>query len=118
MDSNPYNFRHYRINNFAMYINGIQIPPESVSLHMGHENTFVIGHRTLFDSQGIHHSNSRLQIIHDNYIEGIFMLVFHLTPDLAASEGHTSSPVIGHIRLELKFSSFLPDPVVFILPRI
>jgi len=43
------------------------------------------------------------------------MLIFVLTPDLAASEGHTSSPVNGHIRLEIRFTSFLPDPLVCLL---
>ena len=37
------------------------------------------------------------------------MLVFDLTPDLAATEGHTSDPVNGHIRLEIKFVQDLPD---------
>ena len=57
MDSNPYYFRHYDINNFAMYVNGKQIPPEGLSLDMGHEK---MGYRTLFDGSGIHHSNSGL----------------------------------------------------------
>jgi hypothetical protein len=43
------------------------------------------------------------------------MLVFDLTPDLAASEGHASDPVNGHIRLELKFGKVLPDPIVCLL---
>jgi len=43
------------------------------------------------------------------------MLVFDLTPDLSASEGHTSDPVHGNIRLELKFEEALPDPLVCLL---
>ena len=43
------------------------------------------------------------------------MLVFDLTPDLAASEGHISNPVHGDIRLELKFAKALPDPIVCLL---
>ena len=39
------------------------------------------------------------------------MLVFDLTPDLAASEGHTSDPVHSNFRLELKFEKALPDPL-------
>jgi len=44
----------------------------------------------LFEGIGIHHSNSGLQITHDMYINGFFMIVYDLTPDLAASEGHAS----------------------------
>ena len=43
------------------------------------------------------------------------MLVFDLTPDLAASEGHISEPVHGDILLELKFEKALPDPIVCLL---
>jgi hypothetical protein len=77
-------------------------------MDMGHEKTSAMAYRTLFVGSGIHHSNSALQITHDSYIEGFFMLLFDLTPDLAASEGHASHPDNGHIRVELKFAKALP----------
>ena len=43
------------------------------------------------------------------------MLVFDLTPDLAASEDHISNPAHGNIRLELKFAKALPDLLVCLL---
>ena len=43
------------------------------------------------------------------------MLLFDLTPDLSASEGHTSDPTNGHIRLEIKFWSDLPDLMCVLL---
>jgi len=87
-NSNPYNLRHYDLTNFTMYVNGRQIPSESLSLSMGHEKTSVKGYATLFEGTGIHHSNLGLQITHDIYINGFFMIVNDLAPDLAASEGH------------------------------
>jgi len=74
-NSNPYNLRHYDLTNFTMYMNGRQIPSESLSLNMGREKTSVKGYATLFEGIGIHHSNSRLQITHDMYINGFFMIV-------------------------------------------
>jgi hypothetical protein len=71
---------------------------------MSHEKTSVMGYATLFEGSGIHHSNSGPQITHDIFINGYFMLVYDLTPDLATVEGHTSSPVNGNIRIELKFA--------------
>jgi len=55
---------------------------------MSHEKTSVKGYATLFEGTGIHHSNSGLQITHNMYINGFFVIVYDLTPDLAASEGH------------------------------
>ena len=67
-----------------MYVNGRQIPSESLSLNMGHEKTSVKGYATLFEGIGIHHTNSGLQITHDMYMNGFFMIVYDLTQDLAA----------------------------------
>jgi hypothetical protein len=74
-----------------------------------------MGYSTLFEGSGIHHSNSGLQITHDMLINGYFMLVYELTPDLAASKGLTSSPANGNIRIELKFGEALPDIVTCLL---
>jgi len=68
-DSNPYNLRHYDQTNFAMYVNGRQIPSESLSWNMDHEKTSVRGYAKLFEGTGIHHSNSGLQITHDMYTQ-------------------------------------------------
>jgi len=111
MDSNPFNFRHYSLENFVMYVNGRQIPPGGVNLLMDHEKIAIMEYRSLFEGSDIHHSYSGIQITPDNYING-FLLVFELTPNLAASEGLTSDLTSGHIRLELKFGKDLPDPIV------
>jgi hypothetical protein len=63
----------------------------------------------------MHHSNSGLQITHDMYIAGYFMLLFDLTPDRGASEGHASQPESGNIRIEIKFANPLPDAVTCLL---
>jgi len=112
--NNPYHFRHYDLSSFALNVNGRQVPTEGLSLGMDHEKTSVMGYRTLFEGSGIHHSNLGLQITHDMYISGYFMLLFDLTPDRAASEGHTSHPDNGNIRVELKFSKPLPEPITCI----
>ena len=82
---------------------------------MSREKTAVMGYRTLFEGSGIHHSITGLQIKPTKYINGYFMLVFDLTPDLAASEGHISDPAHGNIRIEMKFGKTLPDPLVCLL---
>jgi len=112
--TNPYNFRHYDLSSFALNVNGKQIPTEGLSLSMDNEKTSVMGYRTLFEGSGIHHSNSGLQITHDMYIKGFFMLLFDLTPDRRASEGHTSHPNNGNTRVELKFAKLLPEPITCI----
>jgi hypothetical protein len=74
-----------------------------------------MAYRTLFEASGIHHSNSGLQITHDMYIAGYFMLLFDFTPDRGASEGHASQPDSGNIRIEIKFAEPLPNAVTCLL---
>ena len=104
MATNPYNLRHYDIIYFALHVNSRQIPTEGLSLDMDHENSFVMGYRTLFEAADIHHSNSGLNINTYMYRHVYFMLLFELTPDRAASEGHASQPDNGNIRVELRFA--------------
>ena len=107
----PCNLRHYDISYFALHVNVRWIHAEGLSLGMDHEKTSVMGYRTLFEGSGIHRTNSGLQIIHDMYIKGYFMLLFDLTPDRSASEGHASQPDNSNIR----FAKPLPDHVTCLL---
>jgi len=43
------------------------------------------------------------------------MLLFDLTPDRTASEGHTSHPENGNIRNALKLNKSLPEAVMCLL---
>ena len=114
-DSNPFKFRHYDLEHFTMYVGGKQIPSEGLSLDISHEKTSVMGYRTLFEGSGIHHLKLGTPDNPTIYTNGFFILVFNLTPDLAASEGHASDSTHGHIRLDLKFRKALPEPLIRLL---
>jgi hypothetical protein len=45
------------------------------------------------------------------FINGYFMLLFDLTPDLAVSEGHASPTVCGTIRIEVTFKEALKKAI-------
>ena len=70
ISTNPFNFRYYDLNHFALYVNGRQIPSEGLSLDMSREKTAIIGYRTLFEGSGIYHPISGLQITPAKYING------------------------------------------------
>jgi len=74
-----------------------------------------MGYRTPLEGPGILHSNTGLQITHDMYINGYFMLLFDLSPDRGVTEAHTSLPENGNIRIELQFSRPLPDSITCLL---
>jgi len=111
MNTNPYRFQHFGLRNFAMFVNGKEIPGEGLYLVTGHEKTTVMGYKSLFEGSGIHHSNSGLQITHDMYVNRYFMLLYDLTPDMAASEGHASLAENGHMRMECNLDKALPQAI-------
>ena len=116
MDTNPYFFSNYDLQNFALYVNGKQIPGGGdLSLEKSIEKKAVMAYRTLCERSGIHHPNSELQITPEMNIKGYFMLLFDLTPDRTASEGHTSHPDNGNFRIELKFAKALPDAITCLI---
>ena len=113
--SNPYYFRHFDLSHFTLFYSGKPNPCEGLSMNMGHDKTSVLAYNTLFGGSGIRHSNAGLQFTHDIFIAGYEMLLFDLTPDRAASEGHISLPDQGNRRLELEFDKPFPEAVTCLL---
>ena len=96
-------------------MNGREVPSESLSLNTANIKTSTMAYQTLFSGLGIHHANTGLQITHELYMKGYFMLLFDLTPDNSASEGHTDLADNGKIRIELKFDDVLSDALTVLL---
>ena len=76
-----------------------------------------MGYRTLSEGSAIYHTNSGLQITNYMFINGYFMLLFDITPDKGESEGHTSHPDNGNIRIELSQQAITRDDHVPAVPR-
>ncbi|GFG35836.1 hypothetical protein Cfor_01161 [Coptotermes formosanus] len=47
VDTKPYVFRHFDLNNFELYANGKQIPSGGLSLDASHKKTTLMAYRTL-----------------------------------------------------------------------
>jgi len=114
-DSNPFNFRHFDLTNFVMYVNGKQVPNNGLTLDPSRAKASVMAYRQLFEASGIHHANEGLQVTHDMFISGYFILPFDLTPDRSACDKHTSHPENGPIRIELQFAKELPEATTCLL---
>ena len=84
-------------------------------MKMGHEKTSVLAYNTLFEGSGIRHSTAGLQLTHEMFIAGYFILLFDLTPDRTTSECHISLPDHGNIGLVLRFYKPLPDAIMCLL---
>ena len=114
-DTKPYNLRHYIIIDFSLLKSGKRVPSEGLSLNIDHEKTSVIGYRTVFEVSSIHQSKSGLQVTHPMYIIGYFIVIFDLTPNRNASEGHKTHRENGNIRFEVKFNKPLTEAITCLL---
>jgi diadenosine tetraphosphatase ApaH/serine/threonine PP2A family protein phosphatase len=115
LDTIPFNFSHFNLNHLTLYYYGRPIPAMGFPLDMRHEKTSVSDYNTLFKGSGIRHSNAGLQVTQSMLIAGYFMLMFVLTPDRPASEGHISLPDQGNIRDELQFVKPLSEAITCLL---
>ena len=91
-DTNRYPDKHFGLNSFVMYVNGRQVPFEGLSLNTADAKTCTMAHQTLFSGLGIHHGNTGIRIMPTRSTKGSFILIFDLTPNVCASDGHTNLP--------------------------
>ena len=103
LTTKPFKFQQFDMTYFTLYVNGRQIPSGGLHMDTARQKISVMAYRTLFEGSGIRHSNSGLQISHDSFVNGYFMLLFDLTPVQGASEGRTSHSDSGNIRIERGF---------------
>jgi hypothetical protein len=98
-----------------MYVSGLQVPYGGVTLNASHEQTTTLAYQMLFSGSGIHHGNAGMQITHDLYIKGYFLLLFDISPDLGFSDGRTSLADSGNMGIELKFDACLKHSITCLL---
>ena len=108
--TNPFHFHHYDMTNLALYVNGVQHLPESLSMDCSTPFGATRAYETLFSSTSIHHDDRAHMISLEMFTHG-----FYLTPDLEADEEHISLPRQGNVRIEARFKKQLPEPVTCIL---
>jgi hypothetical protein len=98
-----------------MFVNGRQVPNETLTFDMGHEKTSVVAYKTVFEVPGIHHSKSGLQVTHNMFINVYFLLLFDLTHDLAVSEGKLSTAESVTICIEITLREALKKAITGLL---
>ncbi|EFN77264.1 Uncharacterized protein F54H12.2, partial [Harpegnathos saltator] len=78
---NPFNFKHYGINFFSLYVDGTQIPSRALQpKFFGNEMLYPEAYHTLFSGTGIHFLNETNSISREHYPAGYTIFTFDLTP--------------------------------------
>ncbi|XP_025160299.1 uncharacterized protein F54H12.2-like [Harpegnathos saltator] len=83
---NPFNFHHYGINFFSLYVDGTQIPSRPLQPKFsGNEMLYAEAYHTLFSGTGIHFLNETNFISREDYPAVYTLFAFDLTLDLSAN---------------------------------
>jgi len=107
-NTNPYHFQHYDMTNLVLYVNGVQLPSEPLTMDYSSPSGATRAYETLFSSTGIHHDDRAHMITLTMFTNGFYILGFDLTPDTEADEEHISLPRQGNVRIEARFKEPLP----------
>jgi hypothetical protein len=112
--TNPFNFEHFNLNYFSLYIDSIQIPSKPFTPNFLQGN-YMREYNSLFSGSGIHYTDNGNDISHSEYPNGFFLLCFDLTPDLSSNDSSWNIQKNGTLRIELRFAAPLVESVTVIL---
>lgn len=109
-NKNPFNFEHCNLKYCSLVVDGKLVPQKPLSSDFANHNT-LRNYFSLYDATGKAFKDQGTDISRSEYEQGYSLIAFDLTPDLM--DGDNCYHVIkkGNIRLELKFSQALPNPV-------
>lgn len=112
VSKNPFNFKHYSLNEIMVYLDGQQqsIKPLSMNFTNGH---YVSAFMSLFSGTGKANADEGNEISRSDFGSGYALYAFDLTPDLS-DHGHFNLTRQGSVRLDLTFGDALPNTVTVV----
>ncbi|UYV72754.1 hypothetical protein LAZ67_10000538 [Cordylochernes scorpioides] len=111
---NPFNFQNFNINYISLKI-GQRVLPNRPLTPKFSEGEFYRSYIDLFSNMGRYLSSGELNITPEEFQNGLTLFAFDTTPDLCASDLHSSATQNSNISLEVKFSSALTSTINVIL---
>ena len=106
---NPYNFKHFDLNQLKVYLDGQQHSVIPVEPNFT-TNNYIAAYANLFAGTGKLMKDEGTDIRREDFRAGYALYAFDLTADLA-EEGHFNLMKHGNVRLDLKFLVALPNTI-------
>ena len=109
---NPYNFKHFNVNNVGLSVNGEEIPFKQLTLTYPTENNdntdkvdFIQAYNTLFSGTGKMYANMGLDISREDYANGYTLYAFDLTPDMCNTTDYFNAVQHGSLSVDITFAT-------------
>lgn len=111
---NPFHFEHFDVRSIGFYVNGEPTPRPPFKLDI-EECDYLQGLISLYRVTGKLNENTDIGITRESYKDGYTLVGFDVDPTTSADFRYLGVPKEGHTRLDIKFKSYLKDPVTVIL---
>lgn len=110
IETNPFNFRHCKLNFLALYIDGKPIP--HIPLTPDFENfNYVDIYRNLQQFVGLHNHDGDIGITKNDFLNGYTLFSYILAQD-GQSTAQVGQPLVnGNIRIEMRFKTALTKAI-------
>ncbi|XP_060091260.1 uncharacterized protein F54H12.2-like [Heteronotia binoei] len=112
-NKNPFNFKHYDINFFALYMDREQVPTKPLQPDFEDGNC-VREYMQLVQAAGKHMKDRSLLVNREEFSQGYTLFAFDLSPDQECTD-HYSLIKTGNLRAEVRFARALPHTVNMIV---
>ncbi|XP_072014879.1 uncharacterized protein F54H12.2-like [Amphiura filiformis] len=111
-ETNPYNFQHFDLNKFGVFIDGQQVPlrPFTPKFTGDGGQRYILNYQTLFSGLNKLYKNFGGCLDREDYASGYALLCLDLTSDYSGG-GHFQLRKNGNLRMELGFGTPLPATV-------
>ena len=108
---NPFNFHHFNINFFSLYINGQQLPSRALVPDFGDGTTdYVRSYMQMSSALGYAFANQDCGISYSDFKGGSTLFAFNLQSEHTDGD-HIERAKRGSVRLEVRFAEPLPTPI-------
>ena len=107
--TNPFDFRHFGVNNITLSVDGHQLPAKPLEPNWT-TNEYIQSYMTLFSGTGQMFKDDGNHISREEYKAGYTLWAYDLTPDLDESD-HTQLIRQGIVSLKLKFAAALTNSI-------
>lgn len=110
---NPFNFKHYNIQNFTLSVNGFNFLPKPLEFNYTKKpetdkgpvnpNEAAMGYFRLHHEPQYHNTDRAPNITEEEFSNGSFLLPFDLTPDKSNDKMCANAPSTGSLKIECRF---------------
>ena len=108
---NPFNFHHFDINFFSLYVNGKQIPSRALQPEFTGDNAeYTRTYMQMSSSIGHAFTNQDCGLSYKDFKGGSTFFVFNLNAELTDGD-HIETTKRGTVRIECRFANALAAPI-------